>query len=102
MQDNPNLRSLPAKVQRLLGVAAQEHGVTVGEILSGRQFAKLVDARHSVAVSLSKRGHTQQQIGRWLGIHHTSVCYALGHRKAKRIEEKRQVPYPDFSGEWCI
>ncbi len=94
----PDIRSLPGAVRRVIAIAAEDHKVSAGMILSKNREQPVVLARRQTCQILRRMGFSLPQIGRFLGIHHTSVLYA--HQKLN--PKRHELTVPDLSGEWAI
>ena len=75
----------------------------------GNGRKKGFDMAGSIFVGGGGEGYSTPQIGRWLGLHHTSILAAAKLPAAKPgvvsrhpTAEPVEVPYPDLSGEWAI
>lgn len=102
----PNLNpatapALPPRVRRVLAIAAEDHRVSVGMILSKNQDREVARARHEVIQNLARMGFSASHIGRMLRRHHTTVLYAVNKEPVSN-PQRREVPVPDLSGEWAI
>ena len=107
MREKPNIPkmgTLPPRVRSALRIAADIFDVTPEAILSGTKVGKTAGARRMAIQVLVRQKFGQNQIGRWLGLHHTSVSYYIAGERKKTLEEieSEQFPVPDFSGEWAI
>ena len=112
MHEKPNItpiKLLPPKVRRVCDIAAADFGVTIQAILSGTKVGETSKARRQTIQTLKRQGYSTPQIGRWLGLHHTSILAAAKLPAAKPgvvsrhpTAEPVDVPYPDLSGEWAI
>ena len=73
----------PEFVVAILREEAARFDTTVLDILEGCQMAHVVRARHAAVKRLSARPSNPSTvaIGRWLGMHHTSILSILGMRK---------------------
>ena len=81
--------NLPPPVASLVRHYANAHGTTVEAILRGCRTRRVGFARRCVIERLRAQGHTLQQIGRWLRLHHTAVMYHLGLLKSKKPKHMR-------------
>lgn len=103
-----DVAGLPAGVIRLIQQEAARAGCTMAEVLDGRRYAAVIRARRRVILKLRERGLSAQQIGAYLGRHHSTVLYQLGtlrNRKPSTIVDAPAAdaaPVPDLSGEWAI
>ena len=88
----------------------------------GKQSAAITEARRSVVVALRELGLSFTLIGRYTGLHHTSVMYLWKNRKCpareraqaanlgecpeeRQKQERKEVGsevWVDLSGEWAI
>jgi chromosomal replication initiation ATPase DnaA len=100
---------LPGLVLTLLRQAARQHSTTVADILDGVQLRNVTRARWQVIRELraDPRHFSSPQIGRWLGLHHTSVLHALKlgstrpyESSERNAEDSYDPDAPDYSGEW--
>lgn len=90
----------PPDVLAIVKRVAELFGVKYQYILSGSSVRAVAHARHDVIRQLRQRGNTLSQIGRWLGLHHTTVHY---YQKGVRPRpDPREIKCPDLSGEWAI
>ena len=100
----------PRFVTDLLRRAAMQHCTRPVDILSGIRQRNVCKARWQVirALAADPREFSSVTIGRWLGLHHTTVlnCLKLGSARPYASSDKiaELAPYdpdlPDFSGEW--
>lgn len=72
------------KARRYAQEAAERHGITSEQVLGRNTSKKPVAARHEVIRRLSSEGHSANQIGFLLGLHHTSVLSVLGRLGRQR------------------
>lgn len=77
----------PEFVLVILREEAERWGTTVEEILAGSRHTNVVQARKATVKRIRERPVTPSTptIGRWLGMHHTSVLHHLG-----RIDKRHQ------------
>lgn len=87
------------KVRNILREEAERHHADFQNLINGRQFKRCVSARNATIVRLRELGLSLPEIGRWLGMHHTSVKAALDR---ERRAEVVSMSVPDLSGEWAI
>jgi len=76
--------TIPEFVLQILSEEAYKHDTTIGDILEGCQTRHVVKARWATIKRLRGRPSTPSTlaIGRWLGLNHATVLYALrGGRK---------------------
>ena len=94
--------TLPPRVRLIVSAIAESHHVTAEEVLGGRSTALVVAARREICWQLANVLHIPaSQIGRYLGIHHTTVLFHLGKIKKPAVKLS-DWSVPDFSGEWDI
>lgn len=113
------LLPLPPKVRKAIQIAAEEAGTTVSMLFGPDRHKKTCQGRRLAIRYLLRMEFSRAQIGRFLGIHHTSV---LNHerRDIMNAEDTRgngltaawrsqippkapvEIPCPDLSGEWAI
>lgn len=91
----PPLTPPPPFVRTIISNIARLYKITPSEIRSGKKCADVVNARAAVIRQLTARGHPQTQIGRWLGLHASSVNYYLRDRKAHPPRSDDTIPIPD-------
>lgn len=72
-----SMRPLTPRVRKYLADEATRCGVTPEQILSRSRKRHVTYARRRVAVRLRNDGFSYPQIGRWLGLNHTSVIYYM-------------------------
>lgn len=75
-------RPLPPKIRRILDIAAEDHGVTVADILGRRRHRNTVAARAQAGATLLRMGYTLTEAGRYLGFT-TRAYFTCGGRKAR-------------------
>lgn len=73
--------TLSPTVRTAISAAAHAHGVTKEEILSRKKKRKYVQARYMAMRMLHDQGWSLGRIGRALGVHHTTVLYAIRKEK---------------------
>jgi chromosomal replication initiation ATPase DnaA len=78
---------VPEFVMPVLREEAQRYGTTVASILAGDRHRNVVYARAAACLRLRGRGKhaSLPAIGRWLGLHHTSVLHLI------RVAIKREA-----------
>lgn len=99
---------LPPKIKQHVRECAFVFGVTEQAIMSKSQVGETSRARRAVIQRLVLLGYSSTQIGRWLGLDHSTVIYHKGQPAATpRFKDLPKVtagpvPVPDLSGEWAI
>ncbi len=68
-------------VPEILASVAMLHLMTPTQLLERRRHHSLIEARRDVILALYRRGATVSQIGRVLGLHHTTVIHHLDRRQ---------------------
>lgn len=83
---------------------AASHGAQVSDVLAGNQSPVTVRAREALIGAMYDTGLSFAEIGRRLGMHHTSVITAKRRSDARRAGYAAlgPIPVPDLSGEWAI
>jgi chromosomal replication initiation ATPase DnaA len=101
----PKIDKLPPAIFDLIKQVADSTKLSVGQILGPSRLAEICDARRTVARILASRGLGYAQIGRYLGVDHSSVFYMCNKRKPVRSAvhvEPEDFTQPDESGVWAI
>ena len=70
------LLDAPLGVDSLIQRAADLYGVAVVDILAGSRALQVTKARQSAAWLLRGQGMSLPEVGRVLGVHHTTVLHA--------------------------
>lgn len=97
------VRKRPPAVQRILEAAAASQSITLTMLMSDIRTRQATNARVVAARELRAMGFSYASIGRWLGVHHTTVVhYFHGRRIRVTMPVGGDLPYPDLSGEWAI
>ena len=65
-------------IERIVTSVAAEHGVCPLDIMGTARTRPVSKARREVMTRLNNRGWTPYRISVALGMHHTSVYYAMG------------------------
>lgn len=83
---------------------AEAHGVPVADLVGGNQSPRVVRAREALIGAMHDEGLAFAEIGRQLGMHHTSVITAKRRSDSRRAAYYAMgpIPVPDLSGEWAI
>lgn len=95
------MKCLPPTVRNIVHRSAEEHGVTVSEVLSGWKTPKCVQARAGIVRQLRACRFTYNQIGNYLDLHHSSVIWLAKKHPAKQVNLD-ELTTPDESGVWAI
>lgn len=99
----PPPKTVPPLILELARFKARAWNVDIADLLSGSKIRAVSNARRQLILALRARGHSQTQIGRWLGLDHSSVhYYEHGRRSQKQPVNPFEIPCPDLSGEWAI
>lgn len=69
------LLGAPLGSDSLVKRAADLYGVAVADMLGGARSPQVAKARHAAAWLLREQGMSLPEIGRLLGLHHTTVLY---------------------------
>jgi hypothetical protein len=102
--------SLPRPIQLVIQKFANHHCVTLDE-LKQSQSKSCVAAKMDIVCHLRDEGCSLSEIGRYLGMNHTSIHYLERRGRGETREEAKhpqapkprvQPDVPDFSGEWAI
>lgn len=74
--------------ERLGERVAREHGTTLNEILGGTRLRRVAHARQHLAALLRwSTGLSFPEIGRAMGLDHSTVMHAVGEHEARINEE---------------
>ena len=93
----------PAEVEMQIRIVAGDYGVSPKMILYGGNRRACVVARRALIHRLYEKGYGISDIGRFLGMHHSTILYHLNRERPKLDRTTPgPVPYPDLSGEWAI
>ena len=90
---------------RTIKIVSEDYEVSVADLLSGRKFGKLPEARKACIDVLLRQNYSLSQVGRWLKLHHTSVAYYRNQGRKTvpdRLTNIEDITCPDYSGEWAI
>lgn len=87
-----------ARLNELIEQHCRFTGAVVADFQRGSRTKECTQARTLVIRDLTAAGVSSVQIGKWLGIHHTSVLY----QQKKQCVYSGPIPVPDLSGEWAI
>lgn len=100
---------LPGRVQTVLRETATDHGVTVADILGKERKRTIAWARQDAAFRLkriawgsggwSNGTPSFPQVGRWLGLDHTTVLHACRGHERREIAPMRTVA-AIYQGGW--
>lgn len=101
------MTNVPPGIAIQIDLAARGYGVTVEAIMTGSRVGDTSRARAYLCHQLRAQKYTLPQIGRFLGMHHTSVLYVLrrpasGPRSVRPRADTGEPACPDLSGEWAI
>jgi DNA-binding NarL/FixJ family response regulator len=93
----------PKAVCEAIQIAARAFGLEPEAVLRRTNERQPVAARRYVAVQLRVRGYSTTQIGRVLGLHHTTVLYHLQARP-RCAPPRPPIEWNgiDESGVWAI
>ncbi len=98
--------NLPPRVRTVLNISASDHGTTTAAILGGSRLKHISAARRQAIHTLRRMGFSFPEIGRFLGVHHTTCIYAVKHHAPRGdfapVPQDNTIQYPDLSGEWAI
>jgi hypothetical protein len=75
---------MPQLVAILAAELCSKHGIDTGALMGSTRLPKVVGVRCELYWILRQRGHTYQQIGRWVGRHHTTVIEGVRNHEARR------------------
>lgn len=75
-------RSISDAIEQVLGV-------TISEIRSPKRDADIMEARHILCYVLWKQGLVEREIGIEVGLHRTSVYYAL--TQMRNLKDKTKI-----------
>lgn len=83
------LPGIPPVILDIMDAALLQHP-TVSEtlLLMGGRSTHIVAARRSVARALRDKGYSLPVIGRWMGMHHTSIIHLLKPRAIDAADGK--------------
>jgi chromosomal replication initiation ATPase DnaA len=87
-----------AKLSLVVRIAAEDAGVDPHAIMGRSRSVHVTKARKAASIALRRMGYSLPEIGRALGVHHTSVYHAVRDDRPKDFTP----PIPDYSGEWAI
>lgn len=71
----------------IIAAIAVDMNVGLKDLLGGTRFKPIVLARRTAAYVLHKRGNSYPLVGKWLGIDHSSVVYAVRQFEARATAE---------------
>ena len=98
------MSQFPTKVRQVIAAAAGGSELRVADILGPSRERNIVRARRRAVRDLLDLNYSSAQVGRYLGINHTSVLYH--GRRSRGLPGRKvawgEVPCPDLSGEWAI
>jgi chromosomal replication initiation ATPase DnaA len=92
-------RKLPPKIYNLLCEVARQHDLSLTDLLTHSNAAILVNARAEAMQRLKDAGFSLAQIGRWLGLHHSTVIYHLAGLGARTRRADPEIT-PDHPPQW--
>ena len=101
-------RELPPRIMAVIRLAAIENDVTPDRLFEeGKLGGRAMLARRVAVCRLRAMGFSLAEIGRFMGLHHTSVLHHLKVRRRQlgigRTSKRDDDPViPDLSGEWAI
>lgn len=93
----------PSRVSDVIARVAHRRDIPAGLIVSNRRGsheAPVVAARRECIFELRAMGFSLPQIGKYVGIHHSSVSYHLRDYRPPKLTF--DYPVPDESGVWAI
>lgn len=104
---------LPPRIRTICQVFAQEHAISIADLVGKSQSKNIVMARRKAIHALRRTGLSLPEIARYVGKHHTSVLSALRQPlrdpKTNKVTQAPyqkiinwEIPCPDLSGEWAI
>ncbi|HLG97206.1 MAG TPA: helix-turn-helix domain-containing protein [Bryobacteraceae bacterium] len=99
------IHRMPERIREIVVRAASEYGVSIRMVLSGMHERPIVLARRLAIHRIRKLAVSTPQIGRWLGMHHSSIVYHLQKPcpRGRRLPEDYELgDGPDESGIWAI
>lgn len=100
-------RAVPRFVRETFERAAKQYHVPVVDLYRSNGPRRNFPAKCAIAHNLRVQGFSLSQIGRFMGIHHTSVHYMLSRPRPsiaflRPAKVELSIPFPDLSGEWAI
>jgi DNA-binding NarL/FixJ family response regulator len=73
------------RVRQYVAEEASAAGIDAGDIFTRSKRRPVAYARRRVAVRLRTDGFSYQQIGRWLGLDHSTIVYYMGGALPPRV-----------------
>lgn len=78
--------TLPTRIMKIVEAVAEEHDVTVGQLLGQSRQRKHVRARWAVWAILDAEGKSLTQIGNYFNRDHTTILHGLGRLSRQRTK----------------
>ncbi len=94
----PLYRPLPPRIKKLVEIAAEENGTTIDLIMSGSRFKNVTLGRQAACRYIRRAGFSFPEIGRFLGIHHTSAVYAERGKEPAHAKEPFVITADHWTG----